>query len=88
MVQVHFCPDTPIQQPPLNVVGLWVPHTQPPVILHGLGHMLPSLVGDQVLLQPLIKGGIGARELHKLFELPHCTPRNHPSVTLMCAGCA
>ena len=88
MVQIHSCPDTAIQQPPFDVVGLWVPHTQSLVILHSLGHMLPSLVGDQVLFQSLVEGGIGAGELNKLLELAHCTAHNYPSVILMCVACA
>lgn len=58
MVKVHSCPDTAIHQTPFSV-RLGPPHAQPLVILHGMAHMLPSLVGDQVLLQFVIEAGVG-----------------------------
>jgi hypothetical protein len=72
MLQVHPGPDTTVQQTPLNVVGLRVPHAQPLVILHGQSHMLPSLVGDQELLQLLVEAWVCVGQLYQLFELAHC----------------
>ena len=73
VIKVDPSPDTTVQQTPLNVVGLWVPHAQPLVILHSQGNMLSRLVGYQILLQLVIEAGVGIGQLHKLLEMPHCS---------------
>lgn len=73
MLQIHPSPDATVQQTPLNVVGLRVPHAQPLVVFHSQSHMLPSLVGDQELLQLLVEAWVCVGQLYQLFELAHCT---------------
>ena len=64
VLQIHPGPNTAVQQTPLSVVGLRVPHAQPLVILHCQSHMLASLVGYQILLQLLIEAWICVGQLH------------------------
>ena len=72
VVKVNSGPDAAVQEAPLYVVGLRVPHAQPLVILNCQRNMLPSLVGDEVLLQFLIEAGVAVGHLHQLPELAHC----------------